>query len=154
MQFSVLQNDSAFDALDSSWRALIPQSYADTPFQTPEFLKNWWSTRGGGEWADPALWLGTARDGTGDVHGVAPLFRRQDDQGVPNYMFLGSVEIADYLDFIVREADAPDFLDQVLDQLKTQEPGELFWIWLICGRNHQVLTSSLLLQKSVDGSGR
>ncbi len=123
MQFSVLHNDSAFDVLDSSWRALIPQSYADTPFQTTEFLKNWWSTRGGGEWVNPALWLGTAKDGTGEVRGVAPLFRQQDEQDLPRYMFLGSVEIADYLDFIVREADAPDFLNQVLDQVQTQEPG-------------------------------
>jgi len=122
MQLSVLQTDSAFDALDSSWRSLLPISCVNTPFQTREFLENWWFTRGGGEWKEPTLWLGAARDEAGDVCGIAPLFLHRDAEGTPNYMFLGSVEIADYLDFIVHDADASVFMDQVLDLIHTQEP--------------------------------
>jgi CelD/BcsL family acetyltransferase involved in cellulose biosynthesis len=101
------------DELRTEWNALLAESVSHVPFLRFEYLKAWWETRGGGEWPQAELALVTAREGERLV-GIAPLFYTPDSAGGPALMLLGSIEISDYLDLIVRPADLPAFLDQLL----------------------------------------
>lgn len=105
-----------FSELDpTEWNALLSESISDVPFLRHEYLSAWWSTRGGGEWPQAKLALISARE-NGKLTGIAPLFLAEyDDQRA--LMLLGSIEISDYLDLIVRVDDLPRFLSATLDYL-------------------------------------
>ncbi len=112
----ILHNDfSEFSA--STWNALVEQSIADTPFSRYEYLSEWWKTLGGGEWPHEQTELliisATEND---QLIGIAPLFITEYD-GRQALMLVGSIEISDYLDLIVREGDLPRFLSGLLDFL-------------------------------------
>jgi CelD/BcsL family acetyltransferase involved in cellulose biosynthesis len=116
-----LHND--FSEIDSTtWNALVQESIADTPFSRHEYLSEWWKTLGGGEWgrsdreaAPPRLVLVSATEND-QLIGIAPLFIEEWD-GCRALMLVGSIEISDYLDLIVREADLPRFLSGLIDFL-------------------------------------
>ena len=99
----------------STWNALVEQSIADTPFSRYEYLGEWWKTLGGGEWKQAELVLVSAREND-QLIGIAPLFIAEYD-GQQALMLVGSIEISDYLDLIVREQDLPTFLSGLLDFL-------------------------------------
>jgi CelD/BcsL family acetyltransferase involved in cellulose biosynthesis len=103
------------------WNALLAESMTDVPFLRYEYLAAWWQTLGGGEWKDAALSLVTAHEGDRLI-GIAPLFRTTNHDGLPALMLLGSIEISDYLDVIVRKEDLSRFLGGVLDELASQPP--------------------------------
>ncbi|MFH1524009.1 MAG: GNAT family N-acetyltransferase, partial [Chloroflexota bacterium] len=88
------------------------------------YLSTWWETRGGGEWPEPELAIVTAHQ-NGHLAGIAPLFFAHNRDDDPALMLLGSIEISDYLDLIVRPADLPDFLAGLLDFLA--QTGPLAW---------------------------
>ena len=98
-----------------SWNALVEQSIADTPFSRHEYLSQWWKTLGGGEWQSAELVLVSAKEND-QLIGLAPLFLA-DYEGQRALMLVGSIEISDYLDLIVRETDLPRFLSGLLDFL-------------------------------------
>lgn len=100
------------------WNALLAESITNVPFLRYEYLAAWWQTLGGGEWKDAALSLVTANDDR--LIGVAPLFRTTNRDGLPALMLVGSIEISDYLDVIVRPEDLSRFLSGVLDELDAQ----------------------------------
>jgi CelD/BcsL family acetyltransferase involved in cellulose biosynthesis len=117
-----------------AWNALVGQSIADTPFSRYEYLSEWWQTLGGGEWdikeggRPPLLVLVSATENDQYV-GFAPLFITEYD-GQRALMLVGSIEISDYLDLIVREADLPRFLSGLLDfvvSLSDQDWSALDW---------------------------
>lgn len=117
-----------FSEIDSrTWNALVEQSIADTPFSRHEYLGEWWKTLGGGEWSaredghPPQLVLVSASEND-QLIGIAPLFIAEYD-GQQALMLLGSIEISDYLDLIVREADLPRFLSGLIDFLASSEAG-------------------------------
>ena len=105
----------------ASWNALAEQSIADTPFSRYEYLSEWWKTLGGGEWKSAELVLISASENDRLV-GVAPLFIAEHD-GQRALMLVGSIEISDYLDLIVREPDLPRFLSGLLDFLASSSAG-------------------------------
>ncbi|NWG05908.1 MAG: GNAT family N-acetyltransferase [Chloroflexi bacterium] len=111
-----------FSEIDSkSWNTLVEQSIADTPFSRYEYLSEWWKTLGGGEWTSAELILVSAMEND-QLIGIAPLFiAEHDDQQA--LMLLGSIEISDYLDLIVCEADLPRFLSGLIDFLGSSEAG-------------------------------
>ena len=102
----------------ASWNALVEQSIADTPFSRHEYLSEWWKTLGGGEWQSADLVLVSATEND-QLIGIAPLFIAQYD-GQRALMLVGSIEISDYLDLIVRTEDLPRFLTGLLDFLASQ----------------------------------
>lgn len=106
MELSLLHD---FDEVDKEeWNSLLEESITHVPFLRYEYLKTWWETRGGGEWpAEARLSIITAREGARLV-GIAPLFA-SDWEGKPSLLLLGSIEISDYLDLIVRPADLTGF---------------------------------------------
>lgn len=105
-----------FSELDpAEWNALLSESVSDVPFLRYEYLSAWWSTRGGGEWQEAELALISARESDRLV-GVAPLFLTEYD-GRKALMLLGSIEISDYLDLIVRADELSRFIPGLLDFL-------------------------------------
>lgn len=106
------------DDLKNAWNGLLAQSITHVPFLRFEYLQNWWQTRGGGEWpTDAQIVIITANE---DNHliGIAPLFHSRYD-GKSALLFLGSIEISDYLDFIVQPGDLPTFIEGLLTFVKT-----------------------------------
>ncbi len=116
MDFQLIQSTDDFDALAADWNALLDESASHVPFLRHEYLRLWWQSLGGGEWKDAGLAVVVARE-AGRLAGIAPLFFTRNRDGVLALMLLGSIEISDYLDVIVREADLPRFLEGLLDFL-------------------------------------
>ena len=106
---------------EATWNALVEQSIADTPFSRHEYLNEWWKTLGGGEWQNAELILISATEND-QLVGIAPLFIADYD-GHHALMLVGSIEISDYLDLIVREQDLPRFLSGLLDFLGSSKSG-------------------------------
>ena len=116
MNFTLHKTLSELDPIE--WNNLLSESISDVPFLRYEYLSAWWETRGGGEWDQAELALVSARE-NGELIGIAPLFLTEhDDQQA--LMLLGSIEISDYLDLIVRADDLPRFLSGLLDFLAAQ----------------------------------
>lgn len=108
------------DDLENAWNGLLAESITHVPFLRFEYLHNWWQTRGGGEWNhDASLVIITAHDDD-RLLGIAPLFHSQHD-GKSALLFLGSIEISDYLDFIVRPEDLTAFIEGLLAFLTTNQ---------------------------------
>lgn len=115
MNYTLITTFNDFKSLAPAWNTLLSESIANLPFLRHEYLRAWWDSRGGGEWEHGELAIITAeRDGA--LVGIAPLFQTTY-QDKPTLLFLGSIEISDYLDFIVREADLADFMHGLLDFL-------------------------------------
>jgi len=104
-----------------TWNALVEQSIADTPFSRYEYLSEWWRTRGGGEWQNAELVLVSATEND-QLIGIAPLFLEEYD-GRKALLLVGSIEISDYLDLIVREADLSRFISGLIDFLASSLAG-------------------------------
>jgi len=116
MEFNLIRTVTDLDPLASEWNALLAESITHVPFLRHEYLHAWWETRGGGEWPAAELAVVVARR-DGRLAGVAPFFFTRNRDGDPALMLLGSIEISDYLDFIVRPADLEAFLSGLLDFL-------------------------------------
>ena len=121
MEFSLHEDFSTLDALSADWNALLAESVTHIPFLRYEYLSAWWATRGGGEWPESELAVVTAHQ-DGRLIGIAPLFCSPNRDGqAAALLLLGSIEISDYLDIIVRPADLSLFLAGLLDFLALPE---------------------------------
>jgi hypothetical protein len=96
------------------------------PFLRYEYLQSWWGSRGGGEWPDADLAVVVARTEERLV-GIAPLFFALDQDSSPALHLLGSVEISDFLDLIVGQADLSSFAAGLLDFLSDPDSVPLAW---------------------------
>lgn len=107
--------------LHHGWNALLDESINHVPFLRYEYLREWWQTRGGGEWPQEAqLVIVSAHQGERLV-GIAPLFWAPDEKGSGRLLLLGSIEISDYLDLIVRPADLAAFSAGLISFLLSAE---------------------------------
>jgi CelD/BcsL family acetyltransferase involved in cellulose biosynthesis len=113
MDFFLHNDFSEFS--ENTWNALVEESIGDTPFSRYEYLSEWWKTLGGGEWQDVELVLVSAREND-QLIGIAPLFMAEHE-GQRALLLVGSIEISDYLDLIVRPEDHARFLAGLLDFL-------------------------------------
>ncbi len=103
------------DEIKESWDKLLNQSITNVPFLRFDYLKNWWDTRGGGEWPlDSQLAIITARQNN-DLIGIAPLFIHSNSNERNNLYLLGSKEICDYLDVITRSDYLSAFIAELFD---------------------------------------
>ncbi len=110
------------EKLQFGWNALLAESITHVPFLRFEYLRAWWKHLGGGEWgekpggstqlAPPRLTIVTLSD-SGQLVAIAPLFHASHEER-PALLLLGSIEISDYLDLIVRQADLQPFLTALL----------------------------------------
>ncbi len=121
MQFKV--HNEFPQNLEASWNNLLAESTANLPFLRYEYLKGWWQNRGGGEWpaSESELAIITAEK-DGQLIGIAPFFFAKNRQGVPALLFLGSIEISDYLDLIVRPNDLTEFTTGLIKFLQAGYP--------------------------------
>ncbi len=103
--------------LESEWNALLDESVTHVPFLRYEYLEAWWQTRGGGEWPSHSQLAIVTAHRDGQLVGVAPLFQAENRQKQPALLLLGSIEVSDYLDLIVRPADLGEFTAGLLPYL-------------------------------------
>jgi CelD/BcsL family acetyltransferase involved in cellulose biosynthesis len=82
-------------------------------------MQKWWQTRGGGEWHKGNLTLILAYEDN-QIIGIAPFFE-SEYRGKQSLLFVGSFNISDYLDFIVKPAHLQDFLSGLLNFLIMKE---------------------------------
>jgi CelD/BcsL family acetyltransferase involved in cellulose biosynthesis len=124
MQLQLVRDFQTIQGVSNEWNSLVRSSATDVPFLHFEYLENWWATLGGGEWKAAELRIILARDENGQLQGIAPLFRTATADGSFAYMFIGSIEISDYLDFIVAPENQFLFAQELfeyLDQLDRSE---------------------------------
>ncbi len=92
-----------FATIAEIWAALVPESITPFPFVSPAWAEPWWQVFG----TDTAsLLLLSVTDATGALIAVAPLMIEHTDDLGRAVRFLGGVDVTDYLDLIVRPADA------------------------------------------------
>jgi CelD/BcsL family acetyltransferase involved in cellulose biosynthesis len=118
MEYTLHNDFSELNAQE--WNDLLKESVSDTPFLRHEYQRGWWEHRGGGEWQNAQLVLVSARE-DGRLIGVAPLFIAEYE-GKPALLLIGSIEISDYLDLIVRMDDHSRFITGLLDFLASSLP--------------------------------
>ena len=121
MKFNIITTTEAWDNLAADWNALLESSASHVPFLRHEYQQAWWQTRGGGEWNPEGshLKIVTAEE-DGELIGIAPLFSTLDQQNQPVLMFIGSIEVSDYLDFITSPQNLPRFIPALLEFLNKQ----------------------------------
>ena len=151
MNIQFLHSDQSFSDLFYVWEKLLGQAATNTPFQQPDYLSTWWSTMGGGEWDEGELWLGVGQMTDDDVVGIAPLFFSKDRDGRPSIYLVGSIEVSDYLDFIVSESAAEAFVDALLESLDREGPEG--WEVLDLYNLPEESATAMALQRSAENRG-
>lgn len=121
MEIRILQDETQWVTMEDEWNDLLGNSISNLPFLRHEYLTAWWEHRGGGEWPDSELYILTGHDDDGALVGIAPLFLSKNHAGAQALMFLGAIEISDFLDVIVKPADHKPFLDSLLNFLISPE---------------------------------
>lgn len=119
LQLEIIRSAAQWAALADEWNALLKESHTNVPFLTYEFQRAWWEHLGGGEWSQAELNIVIGRGIDRQLLGIAPLFTTTQDRGERVFRFIGSHEIADYLDLIVRPADHAAFIQTLVRQLIT-----------------------------------
>ena len=117
MNIELHRNPAIFESLSAEWNALLDRSVVRVPFLRAEYQRGWWAHRGGGEWPAAELLVITARDASGMLIGLAPLFAAKNRDGRPALLLGGSIEISDYLDILVERAQAEPFCAALLERL-------------------------------------
>jgi CelD/BcsL family acetyltransferase involved in cellulose biosynthesis len=120
MNILLIQSTAEWETLATEWTGLLTESHNNVPFLTYEFQRAWWSHLGGAEWQDTELHILVARDAAERLLGIAPLFRVQID-GKRTLQFIGTHQIADYLDLIVRPEDHASFTAALIEHLATTD---------------------------------
>jgi CelD/BcsL family acetyltransferase involved in cellulose biosynthesis len=104
-----------FDSL-ASYRANLSHSLRwNSPFVLPLWLKVWWQEFG----AEAELYLSTVRQRE-KVIGIVPLLVREGRASL-----IGSVDVCDYLDFVVVPGRERDFFSVLLDDLREKGINQL-----------------------------
>lgn len=109
---------TTFEALQdrrSEWNILCENSPSNNPFLTFDYQRIWWQTRGGGEWPKSSQLILVAGFDDGQLVGIAPLFHANNHLGQSVLMFVGALEVSDFLDFIAQPQDLPGFITGLLD---------------------------------------
>lgn len=117
MQIEIIRQVDDWSAWAERWNALLAESHSQVPFLTYDFQRAWWEHLGGGEWQDAELHIVLALDEDKQLVGIAPLFQAKHPTGAAALMPIGSHEIADFLDLIVRPADHEAFCQALIAHL-------------------------------------
>ncbi|MFC2072586.1 GNAT family N-acetyltransferase [Chloroflexota bacterium] len=98
----------SFDSLTSCWADPTNRLRWNSVFVLPAWLKAWWQAFGAGN----ELYLTSVRQGE-VITGIAPLMVKAGKASL-----LGSVDVCDYLDFVVAPGMERDFFNVLLDDLR------------------------------------
>ena len=96
-----------FASLDAAWPVLLEHCDANHIFLTPQWQRAWWQIFGN----DFEMELLSLSDGS-ELIGIAPL-----KNNGKSLSFLGSTDVCDYMDFIVRQGSEDYFFPRLLDYL-------------------------------------
>jgi len=131
MQLSVIKDWQEISHLAPAWNDLLACcSASHVPFLRYEYQEAWWKNLGGGEWQNAELNIIIGYQNNGQIVGIAPFFRVKNQshhhsfEEIPSLMLLGSIEISDYLDFIVRQPELSEFTEALVDFLDGQSVSE------------------------------
>jgi len=122
MQLEFVHDEERFQDLAGEWDRLLERTVTRAPFLLHAFQSTWWRTGGGGEWPQAELWLALGREQDGRLAAVAPLFKAGPPGGEAALRLIGSVEIADVLDFIAPLEALERFVPALLQAVEAQ-PG-------------------------------
>lgn len=98
MQLQHFYDLDGFQALRPEWNQLLRSSSANTVFSTWEWQTTWWEHLAAGD-----LWLTAARDDAGQLVAIFPCYRLTSPSGERSIRLVGCIEVADYLDLIIRQ---------------------------------------------------
>jgi len=121
MELQVYRNLQELNEIATAWNHLVAESASHVPFLRYEYISTWWESLGGGEWETGELYVVTAKSDDEKLMGIAPLFLTQNLERKNALMFLGSIQISDFLDLIVRPEDLNQFTDILLEHLTGPE---------------------------------
>jgi len=126
MNFKRYDTFEKLASYQDQWQQLLENCASHVPFLSFDYQQAWWQTRGGGEWPDDSqlVLIGAFEDQ--ELVGIAPLFHAKNILGKNALMFVGAIEVSDFLDFIVRPTDAPTFIHGLIDFL-VNDPGIPNW---------------------------
>jgi CelD/BcsL family acetyltransferase involved in cellulose biosynthesis len=119
-KIETIRSAEEWAALAPHWNSLLQRSHNNVPFLTYEFQRAWWQHLGGGEWPQAELNMLVARGAGGELLGIAPLFRTPQN-GKAVLHFIGSHEIADFLDLIAAPQDLAAFAAALVEYLAQDE---------------------------------
>jgi len=117
MKLELHRDPAVFETLKVEWNTLAEKGVTRVPFVWAEYQRAWWQHRGGGEWPEAELLVVIARADDGQLIGIAPLFFAKNLDGRPALLFVGSIEISDYLDLVVAREQVDAFSAALLDRL-------------------------------------
>ena len=122
MEFQLHESFNSLQLIETAWNELVHEGVTNAPFLRYEYLRTWWETLGGGEWEDSArLTVITAYENQ-QLIGIAPLFLAKNRDGKDALLLLGSIEISDYLDLIVKAENHQAFSLELIRWLQTEFP--------------------------------
>lgn len=98
----------SFTDLEKTWRELLAACAINHIFLIPQWQRAWWQAFGNGS---ELLLLSVKRDT--ELIGIVPLMRHGE-----NISFIGSNDVCDYMDFIVRRDEEDTVFSQLLDYLE------------------------------------
>lgn len=119
MEFQQHSSFKDFADHQINWNLLLSKSATQVPFLTYEYQRAWWHTRGGGEWPQESNLVIIAGYQDDQLVGVAPLFHSLNLEGKPALMFVGAIEVSDFLDFIGEPSQLPEFIKGLFDFLQS-----------------------------------
>ncbi len=121
MEFKIYNTFENLANHKAAWNDLLSKSASHVPFLTFEYQQTWWDTRGGGEWPEESQLVLVTAFNDDELVGVAPLFHAENVLGKPALMFVGAVEVSDFLDFIVKPGDLAAFVKGLFDYLQSAD---------------------------------
>jgi CelD/BcsL family acetyltransferase involved in cellulose biosynthesis len=99
-----------FDSLNNEWSMLLQKKPSGLIFSTPQWCGTWWDCFG----AEYELFLGAIYENN-ELIGISPLKLKQDTAS-----FIGSTNVCDYLDFIIKPGSEGAFFTALLAEIKAR----------------------------------
>jgi CelD/BcsL family acetyltransferase involved in cellulose biosynthesis len=112
VNIEIYTDDSLFDTLAPEWNALLGDSRGNHVFLTLEWQQTWWQSYRPGD-----LHVIAIRDDAGVLNGLASCFIDHNPQYGRMLRFVGCVEVADYLEVIIRRGAEQAVFTTLVDYL-------------------------------------
>jgi CelD/BcsL family acetyltransferase involved in cellulose biosynthesis len=109
MSYSIEAGD--FSSLATAWEELLSASATGHIYFTPQWQTAWWQAFGNDS---ELLLLSVQRDA--EIIGIVPLMRQGE-----RISFIGSSDVCDYMDFVVRQGQEVGIISQLLDYLEATD---------------------------------
>ena len=116
LKVEIHSDAEGFSTLAPEWKNLLQHNSTRSLFLTPQWQALWWEHFGAGR----PLCLASARDGEGQLVGLAPLFLWEEGR----LGFVGEMDLCDYLDVLSLSGQEEDVARAILKALAERISGE------------------------------